>query len=129
MTFSSLENVLGGIQRGNASQETWPCLITLHENTGGRSLTMYLCPSVTTHTFSPHHLQQVSRWQSLTAAGQEEAGEAFGPIPPSSPFDSQASVTTFYIRAARVLPKVCGLGQPELWLILQDILAHRGAEP
>lgn len=70
---------------------------------GDRSLTMYLCPSVTMHTFSPHHLQQVSRWQSFTAAGQEEEGEAFGPIPPFSPFDSQASVTNFYTRAAHVL--------------------------
>lgn len=84
---------------------------------GGRSLTMYLCPSVTTHTFSHHHLQQVSRWQSLPAAGQEEAGEAFGPIPPYSPFDSQASVTNFTQEQLIFFQEeneVYGLGQPEL---------------
>lgn len=72
----------------------------------GHPLTTSLCPSVTMHTFSPHHLYQVSRWQSLTAAGsEEEAGEDCGPTPPFSPSDSQSSLANFYTGAVRVLPR------------------------
>lgn len=94
----------------------------------GHPLTTSLCPSVTMHTFSPHHLYQVSRWQSLTAAGsKEEAGEDFGPTPPFSPSDSHPLSPTFTQEQFEFFQEenwVCGLGQPELRLILRGILPH-----
>lgn len=80
------------------------------------------------HTFP--FVTFTSEQMAESHCSQEEAGESFGPTPPCSPFDSQSSLTFTQEQFVFFQEEnwVCGLGQPELWLILKGLLALGGVE-